>query len=74
MHALGEDGFHAPGEIELAAGHGQLGQLLLVGEQVAALVDDGDLGLLQFRHAGRHQIDDGHHLARLQGAAGIELH
>ncbi|MCY1358527.1 hypothetical protein D9M69_450640 [compost metagenome] len=73
MHALGVERLHAPGVVELLAGHGQLGKLLLVGQQVAFLVDDGDLGLFQFRHAGRHQIDDRHHLARFKGTPRIEL-
>ncbi len=73
VHALGEQAFHAPGEVELLAGHGQLGELLLVGEQVALLVDHGDLRLVQLRHTGGDQVDDRHHLARLQAAPRIQL-
>ncbi|MNQ78456.1 hypothetical protein D3C85_933660 [compost metagenome] len=73
MHTLGEHAFHATAVVELFAGHGQRGVFRLVGEQVALLVDHGDLRFAQFRNTGRHQIDDGQHLTRLQRAPGIEF-
>ena len=74
MHALGEQAFHAAAVIELLAGHGQFGHFLNIRQQIAFLVDHGDLGLVHFRHAAGDQIDNGHHLARLQAAPGIQLH
>ena len=71
VHALGEQAFHAPAVVELLAGHGQRGVLCHVGQQVALLVDHGDLRLAQFGNAGGDQIDNGQHLARLQRATGI---
>ena len=64
---------HRADFLELLAGHGQFGVFRLIGEQVALLVDDGDLRLAQLGNAGRHQVDDGHDLARLQRASGIEF-
>ncbi|MNF82363.1 hypothetical protein D3C84_646670 [compost metagenome] len=73
VHALGEHAFHATAVVELLAGHGQFGVFRLIGEQVALLVDHGDLRLAEFGNAGRHQVDDGHDLAGFQGTTGIEL-
>ena len=73
VHTLGEQRFHTAGVVELLAGHAQLGQFLLVGEQVALLVDHRDLALVQLRHAGRHQVDDGHDLTGLQCAPRVEF-
>src|SRR3990167_5694533 len=73
VHALGEQAFHAAAVIELLAGHGQLGHFLNIRQQIALLVDHGDLGLVHFRHAAGDQIDDRHHLTRFQAAPGIQL-
>ncbi|MNK96902.1 hypothetical protein D3C87_1172130 [compost metagenome] len=73
VHALGEHAFHATAVVELLAGHGQFGVFRLIREQIALLVDHGDLRLAELGNAGRHQVDDGHHLTRLQGTTGIEF-
>ncbi|MCY1174268.1 hypothetical protein D9M73_144620 [compost metagenome] len=73
MHTLGEHAFHPAAVVELLAGLGQRGILNLVGQQVAFLVDDGDLGFVQFRHAGGDQVDDGHHLPGFQCTAWVQL-
>jgi len=73
VHTLGQHALHAPAVVELLAGHGQRSVLQLLGEQVALLVDHGDLRLVQFGHTGGDQVDDRHHLAGFQGAARIQL-
>ncbi len=73
VHALGEHAFHAAAVVELFTGHGQLGVFTLVRQQIAFLVDHGDLRLAQLRHAGGHQIDDGQHLPRLQRTPRVQL-
>src|SRR5450830_87430 len=73
VHPLGKHAFHTPAVIELLAGHAQFGVLRLVGEQVALLVDDGDLRLAELRNAGGHQVDNGNHLPWLQGTTGIQF-
>ena len=73
VHALGKHPLHAPTVVVLFAGHAQLGVFRLIGEQLAFLIDHRHLRLVQFGHAGGHQIDDRHHLPSLQAATGIQL-
>ncbi len=73
VHAPGVGIFQTSGVLELATGNGQLVELVLIGQQVAVLVDHRHLILAQLGYAGRHQIDDGHDLGGLQLAPGIEL-
>ncbi len=73
VHALGEHAFHPAAVVELLPGLGQRGILNLIGQQVALLVDDGDLGFVQFRHAGGDQVDNRHHLPGFQRAAWVQL-
>jgi hypothetical protein len=48
VHALGEHAFHAAAVVKLLASHGQLGVFRLIRQQVALLVDHGDLRFGQF--------------------------
>ncbi len=73
VYPAGKGFLKAAGMIELATGDGQLVQLILIRQQVAVLINYRDLILAQLRHAGRHQIDDSHHLGGLQLAPGIQL-
>ncbi|MNZ78146.1 hypothetical protein D3C78_967100 [compost metagenome] len=73
MHTLSEHAFHPAAVVELFTGHGQFGAGELLGQQIALLVDHGNLRLVQFRHTGCHQVDDGHYLTGFQRTARIQL-